>query len=104
MRTHGGFRSFGSEVQILDGMQKVNLIIGQNNVGKSNVAVGLVYRGKLDAPAPDSVAEHDQVSEVYHVIDGSGTVRIVKRSGSTSATSSHAIGQDTRASGVGRTE
>jgi mannose-6-phosphate isomerase-like protein (cupin superfamily) len=33
-----------------------------------------VYRGKLDVPAPNSVAEHDLVSEVYHVIDGSGTL------------------------------
>jgi mannose-6-phosphate isomerase-like protein (cupin superfamily) len=45
-------------------------------IGKSNVAIGLVYRGKLDSPAPDSVAEHDQVSEVYHVIDGSGTLML----------------------------
>src|SRR5690348_14037512 len=43
------------------------------DVGKTNVDVGLVYRGKLAAPAPDAVAEHDQVSEVYHVIDGSAT-------------------------------
>src|ERR1700757_2674123 len=33
------------------------------DIGKTNVAIGLVYRGKLDPPAPDSVAEHDQVSE-----------------------------------------
>ena len=44
------------------------------DAGKTNVDVGLVYRGKLTAPAPDSVAEHDQVSEVYHVIDGSATL------------------------------
>jgi mannose-6-phosphate isomerase-like protein (cupin superfamily) len=44
------------------------------DIGKTNVAIGLVYRGKLDAPGPDSVAEHDQVSEVYHIIDGSGTL------------------------------
>jgi mannose-6-phosphate isomerase-like protein (cupin superfamily) len=44
------------------------------NVGKSNVDIGLVYRGKLAAPAPQSAAEHDLVSEVYHVIDGSGTL------------------------------
>ncbi len=44
------------------------------DAGKSNIDVGLVYRGKLAAPAPDSVAEHDQVSEVYHVIDGSATL------------------------------
>ena len=34
----------------------------------------MVYRGKLDKPAPDSVAEHDQISEVYHIISGSGTL------------------------------
>jgi mannose-6-phosphate isomerase-like protein (cupin superfamily) len=44
------------------------------NIGKANVGIGMVYRGKLDAPAPDSVAEHDQVSEVYHVISGSATL------------------------------
>ncbi len=44
------------------------------NVGKSNVAVGLVHRGKLAGPAPQSVAEHDLVSEVYHVISGAGTL------------------------------
>ena len=44
------------------------------NIGKANVGIGMVYRGKLDAPAPDSVAEHDLVSEVYHVISGSATL------------------------------
>ena len=44
------------------------------DAGKTNVDIGLVYRGKLAAPAPEAVAEHDQVSEVYHVIDGSATL------------------------------
>src|SRR5919198_3622211 len=43
-------------------------------IGKSHVGIGVVHRGKLSAPAPDSVAEHDFVSEVYHVIDGSATL------------------------------
>jgi mannose-6-phosphate isomerase-like protein (cupin superfamily) len=43
-------------------------------IGKAHVGIGMVYRGKLDRPAPDSVAEHDQVSEVYHVISGSATL------------------------------
>ena len=42
------------------------------DVGKSNVDVAVVYRGKLTGNSP--VAEHDQVSEVYHVIDGAGTL------------------------------
>jgi len=48
--------------------------IRATDAGKTNIDVGLVYRGKLAAPAPDAVAEHDQVSEVYHVIDGSATL------------------------------
>jgi mannose-6-phosphate isomerase-like protein (cupin superfamily) len=42
------------------------------DIGKSNVDIGVVYRQKLTGVAP--VAEHDQVSEVYHVIDGSATL------------------------------
>jgi mannose-6-phosphate isomerase-like protein (cupin superfamily) len=56
----------------------VNRIVDQQvravDAGKSNVAIGIVHRGRLDAPAPNSVAEHDLVSEVYHVIDGSATL------------------------------
>jgi mannose-6-phosphate isomerase-like protein (cupin superfamily) len=43
-------------------------------IGKAHVGIGMVYRGKLDKPGADSVAEHDQVSEVYHVISGSATL------------------------------
>lgn len=44
------------------------------DIGKARVGIGMVYRGKLDAPLPNSVAEHDQISEVYHIISGSGTL------------------------------
>src|SRR6266403_1666194 len=44
------------------------------SIGKANIGIGVVYRKKLDKPAPDSVAEHDLVSEVYHVISGSATL------------------------------
>ncbi len=44
------------------------------DIGKINVDIGIVYRGKLMEPAPDSAAEHDKVSELYHIIDGSGTL------------------------------
>src|SRR5262252_6996828 len=43
------------------------------DIGKSNVGIGLVSRTKLAAPTADSVAEHDQVSEVYYIISGSAT-------------------------------
>ncbi len=43
-------------------------------IGKAHVGIGMVHRGKLDKPATDSVAEHDLVSEVYHIISGSATL------------------------------
>jgi len=45
-------------------------------IGKAHIGIGMVHRGKLDKPAPDSVAEHDQVSEVYHIIDGTATLML----------------------------
>jgi mannose-6-phosphate isomerase-like protein (cupin superfamily) len=47
--------------------------IRQVDIGKANVGVAVVYRGRIDNPKA-VVAEHDLVSEVYHVIDGSGTL------------------------------
>lgn len=43
-------------------------------IGKSHIGIGVVYRGRLASPAPESVAEHDLVSEVYHIIEGSATL------------------------------
>ena len=44
------------------------------DIGKAHIGIGVVHRGKLTSPAPESVAEHDQVSEVYHIIDGTATL------------------------------
>ena len=54
--------------------KRVDQQVRDVDIGKSNVAIGVVHRTKLDAPAAESVAEHDQVSEVYHIIDGSATL------------------------------
>jgi mannose-6-phosphate isomerase-like protein (cupin superfamily) len=43
-------------------------------IGKAHIGIGMVYRGKLDKPGADAVAEHDLVSEVYHIIEGSATL------------------------------
>ena len=56
---------------------KENLIdqqVRDIDIGKAHIGIGMVHRGKLDKPAANSVAEHDQVSEVYHIIDGSATL------------------------------
>jgi len=54
--------------------KRVDQQVRDVDIGKAHVAIGIVHRRKLDVPAPQSVAEHDQVSEVYHIIDGSGTL------------------------------
>ena len=54
--------------------KRVDQQVRDVDIGKANIGIGIVYRGKLDAPAPNSVAEHDLVSEVYHIIDGAGTL------------------------------
>jgi mannose-6-phosphate isomerase-like protein (cupin superfamily) len=46
------------------------------DIGKVHIALGVERRGKLDKPGPHAVAEHDLVSEVYHVIDGSATLEL----------------------------
>jgi len=47
------------------------------DIGKARIGIGIVHRGKLDKPNPDSVAEHDQISEVYHVLSGAATLVLV---------------------------
>jgi mannose-6-phosphate isomerase-like protein (cupin superfamily) len=45
------------------------------DLGKTRVGIGMVTRGKLlKAQAKGAVAEHEQVSEIYHVIDGEATL------------------------------
>jgi mannose-6-phosphate isomerase-like protein (cupin superfamily) len=45
-------------------------------IGKAHIGIGMVYRVKQDKPAENSVAEHDQVSEVYHIIEGTATLML----------------------------
>jgi mannose-6-phosphate isomerase-like protein (cupin superfamily) len=54
--------------------KRVDQQVRDVDIGKAHIGIGMVHRGKLDAPAPESVAEHDLVSEVYHIIEGSGTL------------------------------
>lgn len=63
------YAEVGAEETITD--QQVRSV----DIGKTNVQIAVAYRGKLDAPLPDSVAEHDLVTEVYYVLSGSGTNR-----------------------------
>ena len=56
--------------------QQVRLV----DVGKVQVGIGSIYRGKLgqatglENTVAEAVAEHEQVSEVYYVIEGSATL------------------------------
>lgn len=49
------------------------------DIGKAHIALGVEHRGKLDKAGPQSVAEHDQVSEVYHILEGSATLKLGPR-------------------------
>jgi mannose-6-phosphate isomerase-like protein (cupin superfamily) len=58
---------------------KYNLVdqqVRSVDLGKAQVGIGMVTRGKLaaDPNRKGAVAEHEQVSEVYHVIDGEATL------------------------------
>jgi mannose-6-phosphate isomerase-like protein (cupin superfamily) len=56
--------------------QLVDQQVRSVDIGKVQVGIGMVTRGKL-SPDPNrkqAVAEHEQVSEVYHVIDGEATL------------------------------
>jgi hypothetical protein len=46
------------------------------DIGKTQIGIGMVTRGKLapGAVRKGAVAEHEQISEVYHVIDGTATL------------------------------
>jgi mannose-6-phosphate isomerase-like protein (cupin superfamily) len=44
------------------------------NIGKAHVGIGMVYRGRLEKPGANAVAEHDLVSEVYHIVSGAATL------------------------------
>jgi mannose-6-phosphate isomerase-like protein (cupin superfamily) len=68
-----------SEITEYEAIGRATNVIDQQmralDIGKAQVEVALVHRGKLDAPAPRSVATHDLVSEVYYIVSGSGTNR-----------------------------
>jgi mannose-6-phosphate isomerase-like protein (cupin superfamily) len=67
------------EVAAYEAIGRATNVIDQQmralDIGKAQVEIALVHRGKLDAPAQRSVATHDLVSEVYYIISGSGTNR-----------------------------
>jgi mannose-6-phosphate isomerase-like protein (cupin superfamily) len=46
------------------------------DLGKAQVGIGMVTRGKLvpTSTSGEAVAEHEQISEVYYVIEGSATL------------------------------
>jgi hypothetical protein len=58
---------------------KYNLVdqqVRSVDLGKVQVGIGMVTRGKLlpGNARKGAVAEHEQISEVYHIIDGSATL------------------------------
>ena len=44
------------------------------DIGKYNVSVGVLRRGKTTPGAPVGAINHEQVTEVYYIISGAGTL------------------------------
>ena len=44
------------------------------DIGKLNVAVGVLHRDRIEAGGPVRGVAHSQVTEVYYVVSGSGTL------------------------------
>lgn len=44
------------------------------DIGKYNVSVGVLHRGKTTPGVPVSAINHEHVTEVYYIISGSGTL------------------------------
>lgn len=62
-------------VEVARAMSLTDQQVRSIDIGKSNVQIALAHRGPLAAPGPNSVAEHDLVTEVYVVLSGGGTNR-----------------------------
>ena len=55
----------------------IDLQVRDVDLGKAGVGIGMVHRGKLtkeQAQRAGLVAEHEQISEVYHIIEGEATL------------------------------
>jgi mannose-6-phosphate isomerase-like protein (cupin superfamily) len=44
------------------------------DMGKYNVSVGVLHRGKTNPGAPVGAINHEHVTEVYYIVSGSGTL------------------------------
>lgn len=58
-----------SSAAVLDQALRVVNINGEYNVG-----IGVVHRNKTTGPASSSAVGHSEITEVYHVISGNGTL------------------------------
>ena len=64
------YRKWAVENNLID--QQVRSV----DIGKAQVGIGSVYRTKqtLGSSTGETVAEHEQISEVYYIIEGSATL------------------------------
>ena len=65
--TYVSAEEIGEYLEINSTDQQIRML----DIGRANVGVALVKRGRLERPA--GAAEHSLVSEVYYVLSGSGT-------------------------------
>src|SRR3989337_2316732 len=72
-----GYRSFGSEPQRIGPLEKINLFIGQNNSGKSNILLFLTRLYKSVLQSIQTKAVHYKFDPIdRHLGDTSGKLSI----------------------------
>jgi mannose-6-phosphate isomerase-like protein (cupin superfamily) len=59
------------EIQEFLKIPQIDQQVRSLDIGKTNVEIAIAHRGRLERPG--GVAEHSLVTEIYYVIDGSGT-------------------------------
>lgn len=72
---HVSAEEIAEYVEVAQAMNLTDQQVRSIDIGKANLQIALAHRGPLAAPAPNSVAEHDLVTEVYVVLSGGGTNR-----------------------------
>ena len=60
-----------AEIQEFLKIPQIDQQVRSLDIGKVNVQVAIAHRGRLERPG--AVAEHSLVTEIYYVLDGSGT-------------------------------
>ena len=72
---HVTAEEIGEYLRVAQAMSLTDQQVRSIDIGDAGVQIAFAHRGALAEPLPNSVAEHDLVTEVYVVLSGSATNR-----------------------------